>query len=79
MKRTALAAFLAAAALIAAPSFAAEAHADLCGEPAAPGSANLDIQGRSVIWKCSGAEPGVDRTETVPGAPDASVFVLHHR
>jgi hypothetical protein len=79
MKRATLATFLATAALIATPSFAAEAHADLCGEPAAPGRADLDIRGSAAIWKCSGADPAVDRTETVPGAPDASVFVLHHR
>jgi hypothetical protein len=79
MKRTALATFIAAAALIATPSFAAQAHPNRCGEPAASGGANLDIQGRSVISSCSGADPDAYRTETAPGAPDASVFVLHHR
>jgi hypothetical protein len=79
MKRTALATFIAAAALIATPSFGAQAYPDRCGEPAASGGVNLDIQGRSAISSCSGVAPNAYRTETAPGAPDASVFVLHGR
>ena len=68
----------AAAALIATPSFAAQVNADTCIEPAASGSANLE-QRSAVIWKCSGADPVAGRVETVPGAPDMSVFILHQR
>jgi len=81
MKPRALAAFLAVAALVATPSFAVQTNADKCGEPAACGSGAVipGAQGWAVTWSSSGVDPAVDRAEAVPGAPDHSVFVLHHR
>jgi hypothetical protein len=80
MKRMALAAFLAAAALTAVPSIAAKATAYI-DAPAGFGSAADDpgVQRGPRLREPGGAYPGVERRETVPGAPDPSVFVLHRR
>ena len=67
MKYIALAAFLGA--LIATPSFAAMPSTDMPGDPVASG-------GGAVSWKSHGVDPA-GLTESIPGAPDVSVFVLH--
>ncbi len=77
MNRMALAAFLAATALFATPSFAAPTDFDKCVEPPEykTGSVNPRTQGRDAPWSSSGE----DAEETVPGAPGCTVFVLHRR
>ena len=68
MKCIGLAAFLGA--LVATPSFAVRPNTDMPGEPVAS-------RGGAVNWSSYGVDPA-GLTGLIPGAPDISVFILHH-